>query len=464
MTIDRAVIAGGIILPPGESVPPEDMARLERRNPAHVQWSRRTGRRGPEPAPMVLPVVRVPDGPWAGSVVLPRASPVSVRSAADRVACPPCAKDADRDLADGYQPRPHQSAAVSALLASETGSGVVVAPAGSGKTDIGVLLCSRVRTPAVVLAPTIDIMHQWRERFTGGPETFARMPGASVGLVGAGKDERDADIVVASPKTLVRWPFMELYRWGAGRGIVIYDEAHRAASETGRQVLAALPGRHRLLITATPDRRDGLGEWVEWLAGPVVYRVTQAEMQDRGRVLCPDIVHVQTGYQPDEEAEPTERVNRLCEDSTRNARVVGSIARELRDGRRVLVLTERVAHAEALAGMLAQGRHTAVAIDGSASPRQREEWWAAFRAGDVSCVVATQLADEALDVPQCDCVALVVPSSHPGRTEQRIGRGCRPSPGKRTPRVLDFVDEGSWAERKLWARRQLYRQLGWLRS
>ena len=457
--LDRAVIAGGLIVPPGDAVHDDVWRALRTPNPAYRSWTMR--RKGPPPPETVTPDVRVTDGPWSGAVVLPRCSPVDVLRRADRLASPECGADVVRAMSAGYRPRPHQVAAVAAVEAA--GGGMVVAPAGSGKTDIGVILCSRNRTPAVIIAPTIDIMKQWRARILGGDGQDARIPGASVGLVGAGKDERDADIVVASVKTLVRWGFSELYEWGKGRGLVIYDECHHAAAPTDRQVLAALPGAMRVGLTATPERKDGLTDWVSWLFGPVVYRISQQDMQDQGRVLRPRIQVVRTGYVPmdGEDVQPVERVTALTEDTSRNVRVVASIASELRAGRRVLALTERREHTSVIAEMLQQGGHNAYAVDGSMAAKGRGSVLADFRSGAVSCVVATQLADEGLDVPECDCVALMVPSSHRSRTEQRIGRGLRPSPGK-NPLVLDFLDEGEWAMRKRSARGALFRALGWV--
>jgi superfamily II DNA or RNA helicase len=84
-----------------------------------------------------------------------------------------------------------------------------------------------------------------------------------------------------------------------------------------------------------------------------------------------------------------------------------------------------------------------------------------MRAGDLSVIVATQLADEGLDLPELDTVVLAAPSSHKAATRQRVGRACRAMDGKRPPWVVDMVDDGRWALRKWSARNALYRSLGW---
>ena len=69
--------------------------------------------------------------------------------------------------------------------------------------------------------------------------------------------------------------------------------------------------------------------------------------------------------------------------------------------------------------------------------------------------------DEGLDLPMVDAVVLAAPSSHKAATRQRVGRACRALEGKRTPVVVDVVDDGDWALRKWSARKSLYRSLGW---
>ena len=74
-------------------------------------------------------------------------------------------------------------------------------------------------------------------------------------------------------------------------------------------------------------------------------------------------------------------------------------------------------------------------------------------------LVATQLADEGLDMPSLDALILAVPQRNPGRLEQRVGRVSRSAPGKAAADVYDLVD-GGWAGKLWWARRKVYLRLG----
>jgi superfamily II DNA or RNA helicase len=74
-------------------------------------------------------------------------------------------------------------------------------------------------------------------------------------------------------------------------------------------------------------------------------------------------------------------------------------------------------------------------------------------------LIATQLADEGLDLPRLDTLILGVPQRNAARLEQRVGRIARPAPGKLGAIVYDLCDGGN-AERLWYQRRKVYRMMG----
>jgi superfamily II DNA or RNA helicase len=131
----------------------------------------------------------------------------------------------------------------------------------------------------------------------------------------------------------------------------------------------------------------------------------------------------------------------LVENKTRNRLIIETIARELKEGRRSLVLTERVEHAEYLAAQLSKEcPHKVAALIGNTRSKEREAILNGLREGSIICVCSTRLADEGLDVPQLERLFLVTPSRDPSRVKQRIGRVMRIAPGKASPVLYDFID------------------------
>jgi superfamily II DNA or RNA helicase len=62
--------------------------------------------------------------------------------------------------------RDYQRQSLDAWIANDK-RGIVVLPTGSGKTVIGIKAISSLNTPTIVIAPTLDLVDQWR---TSAPE------------------------------------------------------------------------------------------------------------------------------------------------------------------------------------------------------------------------------------------------------------------------------------------------------
>ena len=437
------VRAGGLHLRPDRRV---DTSHLDKRNAAWDAWSRHG--KGYEPARIVSPVLRAPDdargGAYAMGTILPRYAP-GVPVDLDRMTVPAAALVSAPALAlRDYQAR--------CLNAWATGgrAGVVVAPCGAGKTMIGVAAIASVSTRALVLVHTLDLARQWVER-------LALVESASVSLVGGGSAEYGGRVVVATMQTLAGLAWWERYDLLRGFGLVIVDEAHHTPCASLLSVLATCPGAYRLGLTATPKRQDGLEDWLTWAVGPTVGRIAVGELEAAGATMRPTIRRVPTGWTPRAFDAWHELGQQVVEADGRND-LIASEARALIDsGRQVLVLTERVEHARILADRIGDAR----ALVGDLGAKARQEAVADLRSGALRCAVATQLADEGLDVPDLGAVVMAWPSRHLGAVQQRIGRACRSAPGKRPPVVVDLRDEYGILKGYARARDGLYRDLGW---
>lgn len=327
---------------------------------------------------------------------------------------------------------PHQAAASRAIGQR---SGVVVMPCGSGKTTLAIAKLAEWRQRALVLVHTRDLLTQW----------VARLGVELAGVtVGEGKTST-ADVVVCTVQQLALCSPEWLAAWGRRFGTLIADESHRAAARTWTHVVASIPARNRLSMTATPEREDDGWPLVEAHFGPVLHRVREAELVKAGRVLKPSVRCVIT--RRSDEAIPVE------EDPRRNSQIVHIVRRlvEVED-RTVVVLVRRVVHAGYLAARLASYVSSS-ALHGEMTGTEREEVLAALRAGRLRAVVATSLLDEAVDVPSVDTIVLAAPTAVLARVEQRIGRATRAARGKQQPLVVDLCDAhhvASASKRESW--------------
>lgn len=324
----------------------------------------------------------------------------------------------DRAVNDCEWLMDHQKAAVKA--AGKWRSGVIVAPCGAGKTQMGVALHRFAMTerPTLVLVHTRDLATQWDQRVRrllgmapvspSGAEAFVKAATAAMINV--------KGMVIATVQTLAKVDPWDLR--GLRFGTVILDEAHHAPASTFQTVLGNILCETVYGLTATPNRDDGWTPAMYAWLGPKRYEVQARDLQRVGLTMAPTVCEVVTPFHS-WSGDFTTIVNDLTDSGPRNALIAQLVSEHGTFPQ--LVLTSRVEHAEALAALIPD----AVAVVGRT--RDRDAAFARVRAGDAKVLIATQLADEGLDLPELVAVHLVAPCRAGNRVIQRIGRVMRAS-------------------------------------
>jgi len=328
--------------------------------------------------------------------------------------------------------------------------GVLEAPAGSGKTIMAMSVIARRRQPTLIIVHTRELAHQAIARAMA----VVGLDEAEIGVIGDGQCTIGERLTVALVQTLARGVPPALLQVGH----VVVDECHHCPAVQMAAVVSQFPAKFLLGLSATPYRRDGLDRVIGWYLGPVVARIDKADLADR--LIAPTIIKRETGCVVAGDSF-TELVTDLIHDPRRNRLIVADVAQAVREGRRCLVLSDRVDHVERLTKMLAAAGVSAAALHGQLGKRTRGEVVAMTAAGTVQAVVATgSLIGEGFDSPRLDALFLATPVSYVGRVTQYIGRVSRTAPGKTGALVVDYCDDN----RMLWAswgkRGRLYRSAG----
>lgn len=332
--------------------------------------------------------------------------------------------------------REYQSAAID--RAGTKRQGYFVAPCGSGKTDIGVQLIARWGLPTLVIVHTRELMRQWCDRIEWRlgfrPVTFGG--GKKTPITGS---ER---VIVATVQMLRRSPML-MAQLAVCRKHVIVDECHHTPASTFTNVLAKLNPWVRHGFTATERRADGLSAMLQWWIGPKLAEVSRDELERSGHIIRPTLrvitTRLQGVYDPEEPGDYTRLMRKLVDDTDRLELIAREIAVWHESGRVHVVLTGSIEYGERIYNLLRDPLKP-VMCHGRLSKADRDEAFDDVFAKRANVIIATSLADEGLDIPMLSDLWLVTPTRSEAKTEQRVGRVCRPCDGKPPPRVHDFVD------------------------
>lgn len=324
-----------------------------------------------------------------------------------------------------HELRDYQVEALDVALA--TGFGVITMPPGAGKTITGVSLIRELGRTAVWLAHTRELCDQAVEQLS------------TIGKVCPyykTKRIRGEPIVVTTVQSLYNGVPPEI----EDAGVVILDEAHHAPARTFVEVLSQLKARYKFGLTATPKRSDGLTPLMNWTLGPIIYKLTHNKLQERGQLVVPKIVKVDTGVLPLFAEDYTQLVNLLCAHEHRNRLIIKTIAENAH--RYCLVCCARISHCNTLYKMLKEKYPdiSAAVLTSKVPVKVREKIMERWRDKKINVVFATTIAEEGLDVKHLDRLFLVYPLKPGRRLTQAVGRVMRPAGGKKDAIVFDFVD------------------------
>ena len=221
------------------------------------------------------------------------------------------------------------------------------------------------------------------------------------------------------------------------------DECHRVPASLFTEVVSAFDCRYMLGLSATAFRReDGMTRLINIVMGDSVHAVDSRMLAASGAVVRPEFEQRPTDFFRGFQGEYARLIKALAADPERNRLIVADVGGIVRAGHQgtVLVVSDRVAHCQALAAMLAEQGVEAAVLTGQSPPESRGRIVEEVRAGRVPVLVATlQLIGEGFDCPGLNTLVLATPIKFEGRLLQVVGRIMRPAEGKRA-RVIDYVD------------------------
>ncbi|MCL2174875.1 MAG: DEAD/DEAH box helicase [Treponema sp.] len=327
-----------------------------------------------------------------------------------------------------FVPRDYQKTAAHSVVGSGnagSGYGVVVLPCGSGKTIVGMLIMSMLKTNTLILTTNVAAVHQWIEELLDKTKLTREQIAEYTG------DSKSVAPVTVATYQIISWrpakdgefPHFRLFRERAW-GLVIYDEVHLLPAPVFR-VTAELQTIRRLGLTATLIREDREEDAVFSLVGPKRYDVPWKDLEGKGWIaeaLCTEIRLdlPQELKIPYATASLREKYRIAAENPLKENVVLQLIENHGDD--QIMVIGQYLTQLSSLAKLL-----NAPIITGKTPNAERELIYNRFKKKEVRVIVVSKVANFAIDLPDAS-MAIQVSGSFGSRQEeaQRLGRILRP--------------------------------------
>ena len=318
--------------------------------------------------------------------------------------------------------RDYQQAALT--LVERKKNGIVVMPAGSGKTLTAIETACSIGHKTLWLTHTIDLLNQAYNSAKQNEVT-------GLGKISDGKVDIGSQITFATVQTLSK---LNLSAYKDTWGTIIVDECHRvcgtpAAVTMFYKCISSLSARYKIGLTATPERKDkGTEKAMFSLLGEVISETPKEAVKKLHAVV--EVIN--TGYglgveaeKPDGTIDYTKATDLIGKDADRNKLILNKLREN--EQNYSLILGDRVGHLEWLCKELNQG----AVIHGKTNKNVRQATLDATRNGNNHFLFATyQLAKEGLDIPRLDRLFLVSPRDDKAVIIQSVGRIERIFEGK----------------------------------
>jgi superfamily II DNA or RNA helicase len=349
--------------------------------------------------------------------------------------------------------RDYQNQALDAWRANGN-RGIIVLPTGSGKTLVGIKAISMLNTPTLVVAPTLDLVDQWRNRLKKEFRT-------EVGVLGGGEWDLKALTVSTYDSA-----YIHADKLGNMFGLIIFDEVHHLPAAGYRNIAEMFASPYRMGLTATLEREDGLHADLNRLVGGKVFEKRVKELT--GTHLSQFRIEKIAVALTKEEKTEYEKNQTIFSDYLSNIKLTirspadfqKLVMRSGRDpGARSALLARNKARDVAynsisktrkLAEILKKHSKSKIfiftehnklvhrisrqflipSITYRTTSKERSETLERFRSGVYRAVVTSKVLDEGIDVPDADVGIILSGTGSERAFIQRLGRILRKKEGK----------------------------------
>lgn len=341
-----------------------------------------------------------------------------------------------------------QCAAFEAMIKHDNGT--LIAPPAFGKTVLSSAVIAHRKVNTLIVVHRKSLARQWRASL----KKFLGLEDHQIGTAG-GKDAKPSGFIdIALVKSLRKDE--NLKEILASYGQVMADECHHVTSDEFETIIGAANVKYVMGMTANSDKRQGDEPIVYMQCGPIRYVAQRSKKAPKDRRVVPVNLKFEVPFADD--APIQEIFTYLAENEERTKKIAEDVLECYREGRKIILLTERVKHCKQLAEFLRPNVEHLFVLGSGQSEKVKEKLMTQLTGlapGTPHIVIATtSLLGEGFDHPPLDLMALAMPISWRGRVAQVAGRLDRPCETKVDVIIRDYIDEGHPQLISMWKKRK----------
>ena len=342
--------------------------------------------------------------------------------------------------------------------------GIIVLPTAAGKTYVALKAISDMKTPTLIVVPTLDLIDQWKSR-------IKEFLGVEAGTIGGG--EHTIRMITVSTYDSA---YLKASVLGNKFTFLIFDEVHHLASQSYMQIGEMYVAPYRMGLTATYERIDERHKLLPNLIGNIVFSLDVEDLA--GSYLSPysyEKIYAKLNSAEQKKYSANMRIYRNYLEDNR------IFLRSAQDFQKFIMLTGRDPHARK--ALLARNNALKIALNSEEkikllgtqleshtsaktliftlhndlvyvisrrflipsityqTPKdERREILEKFKNGKYSTLVTSQVLDEGIDVPDASVGYILSGTGSSREYIQRLGRLLRKVEGKKA-KLYEIVSE-----------------------
>lgn len=328
--------------------------------------------------------------------------------------------------------------------ALKAGSGLLWIATNGGKTEIASAIIMVLKEKrALFLVGTRNLLSQARERLARRLGTIEE----HIGVIGDGKfDPKHVTVATVQSLTTTKHPEKKklLAKYLKTIQLLFGDEVHHAKARTWLRLINRIPAQWRFGLSGTPYGGDDNGLIVEGCFGPVVARVTNDTLIQRGHSARPTIKMIEVSEPKLEVGLDWRGVyeHGIVRNVTRNNKIAQQAARFAKAGKPCLIMVRELLQGDQLSTMLRSRNVKHAFVHGKMPTSAVDHEKARFEEGKTQVLIASPIFDEGVDVPAIKALIIGDGGQSIRKILQQIGRGLREKKDGSANEVdiVDFAD------------------------